>query len=70
MDVNHSCRSRAVRCWRHHVSRERHDAARDRAVNELGWHVLRLPDHDVFADLDAVVARIADTVRRLALATP
>src|SRR3954470_14161002 len=36
-----------------HEERARHDAARDRALGELGWHVLRIPDHHVFTDLDA-----------------
>jgi very-short-patch-repair endonuclease len=36
----------------------------------LGWKVLRLNDHDVVQDLDAVVVRIAEVARRLALATP
>ena len=43
-----------------HAERARHDAQRDRALEQLGWSVLRLPDHDVLQDLDAVVARIAE----------
>ncbi len=42
-----------------HVGRERHDAARDRALAALGWGVLRVAEHEVFSDLDEVVARIA-----------
>ena len=48
----------------YHEPRARHDAARDRALNKLGWHVLRVPDHHIFGDLDAVVARIAEAARR------
>jgi very-short-patch-repair endonuclease len=50
----------------YHEQRARHDSARDRALNELGWCVVRVPDHDVFRDLDAVVACITDTARRQA----
>jgi very-short-patch-repair endonuclease len=53
----------------YHEERARHDGARDRALEKLGWHVLRVPDHHVFADLEAVVVRIADTARRLAAAS-
>jgi very-short-patch-repair endonuclease len=49
-----------------HDGRERHDRARDRALSELGWHVLWVAEHHVFGDLDAVVARIAESARRLA----
>ena len=41
-----------------HEGRERHDAARDRALQGLGWHVLRIPEVEIFADLERVVARI------------
>ena len=50
----------------YHEQRARHDGARDRALNDLGWHVLRVPEHEVFGDLDGVVASITDTARRLA----
>ena len=50
----------------YHQERAHHDGARDRALNELGWHVLRVPEQQVFADLDAVVAGITDSARRLA----
>jgi very-short-patch-repair endonuclease len=50
----------------YHELRARHDAARDRALNELGWHVLRVGDNEVFGDLDEVTARIADAARGLA----
>ena len=49
-----------------HEQRERHDSARDRALGELGWEVLRVADHQVFGDLDSVVASITNTARRLA----
>ena len=42
----------------YHVGRQRRDAARDRDLGHLGWRVLRVPEKDVFSDLDAVVARI------------
>ena len=54
----------------YHEPRARHDGARDRALNELGWCVKRVLDHHVFGDLDAVVACIADTARRLAAGSP
>ena len=54
----------------YHAARERHDGARDRALSELGWKVLRVSDHLVFSDLDAVVDSITEAARRLALARP
>ena len=48
----------------YHEERARQDGARDRALNELGWQVLRVAEHHVFGDLDTVVVRIADTARR------
>ena len=47
----------------YHEPRARHDGARDRALNERGWCVLRVPDHHVFGDLDAVVALVAEAAR-------
>jgi very-short-patch-repair endonuclease len=41
-----------------HHGRERHDAARDRALNSLGWHVLRVSEHDVIKNLAGVLQRI------------
>lgn len=49
-----------------HDERERHDAARDHELREMGWHVVRVLEQQVFGDLDAVVASIAHTARRLA----
>jgi very-short-patch-repair endonuclease len=49
-----------------HEGRERHDGARDRALEQLGWHVLRVPGHEVSGDLDGVVAGITESARRLA----
>jgi very-short-patch-repair endonuclease len=49
-----------------HEGRARHDGARDRALEKLGWHVMRVSDDDVFADLDAVVALIAESAGRVA----
>jgi very-short-patch-repair endonuclease len=49
----------------YHAARERHDGARDRALSKLGWHVLRVPEHDVFGDLEDVVVLIVDTARHL-----
>lgn len=53
-----------------HEGRERHDRARDKALAALGWHVLRVPEQEVFGELDRVVARIAESARRLAAAEP
>ena len=39
----------------YHEARTRPDARRDRGLAQLGWDVLRIPDHLVFEDLDAVV---------------
>ena len=50
----------------YHQERAHHDRARDRALNELGWQVLRVPEHQVFGDLEAVVLRIVGTARQLA----
>ena len=41
-----------------HDGRAHHDAARDRALNALGWHVLRVTEHDVVTELHTVVQRI------------
>ena len=51
----------------YHAARERHDGARERALNSLGWKVLRVSDHDVFGDLKAVVDSITEAARHLAL---
>ncbi len=47
----------------YHVERGHHDARRDRVLGELGWSVLRLADHEVIQDLDAVVERVAEAAR-------
>ena len=47
-----------------HEQRARHDGARDRALSSLRWSVLRVEEHAVFADLDAVVDRIAGACAR------
>ena len=54
----------------YHEQRARHDSARDRALAKLGWLVVRLGEHEVFGELDAVVARVAGTARRLAAGRP
>lgn len=46
-----------------HEGRERHDAARDRGLQRLGWRVLRVQEQDVFEDIHAVVRRIARAAR-------
>jgi very-short-patch-repair endonuclease len=51
-----------------HQGRARHDGARDSALHSLGWHVLRVHEHQVFGDLDGVVAAITESARRLAAA--
>lgn len=51
----------------YHEDRARPDARRDRKLADLGWTVLRIPDHLVFDDLDAVVDAIvarASALRR------
>ncbi len=42
----------------YHEDRARPDAQRDRLLTDLGWTVLRIRDHLVFQDLDAVVRTI------------
>ncbi len=55
-----------------HEGRERHDDARDRALERLGWRVLRVQERDVVSDIDAVVNRIAEIARAASMgeATP
>ena len=51
----------------YHEDRARPDARRDRTLADLGWSVLRIPDHLVFDELDAVVGSIvakASALRR------
>jgi very-short-patch-repair endonuclease len=50
----------------YHEERARHDGARDRMLEQFGWHVVRVPEHHVFGDLHGVVACIAETARQLA----
>ena len=52
-----------------HAQRGRHDSARDGALGKLGWCVLRVPDHHVFGDLDAVVERITEAARSQCMRT-
>ena len=54
----------------YHQERARHDAARERALNKLGWHILRVGEHEVSGELEAVVARITESARRLAAGRP
>jgi very-short-patch-repair endonuclease len=49
-----------------HDGRARHDAARERALNALGWCVLRVTAQQVFGDLEVVVACITECARRFA----
>jgi very-short-patch-repair endonuclease len=49
----------------YHEDRARPDARRDRVLTERGWHVLRIPDHLVFEDLDAVVDSIVSQASAL-----
>jgi very-short-patch-repair endonuclease len=51
----------------YHAERARLDGARDRALEQLGWHVVRVMDQHVFGDLDSVVASITDCASRLAI---
>lgn len=48
-----------------HDDRVRLDAARERFLERLGWHVLRFRDEEVIGDLDGVVARIQEVARSL-----
>jgi very-short-patch-repair endonuclease len=41
-----------------HEGRARHDAARDRALNALGWRVIRVSEREVIEALDSAVARV------------
>jgi len=49
----------------YHEGRQRRDAARDRALNALGWRVLRFEEEEVFANPDGVIARITAFRTRL-----
>ena len=49
-----------------HEGRQRRDAARDRALASLGWRVLRVSEHEVFSELDAMVARIVQAAGQAA----
>ena len=42
----------------YHEDRAWQDARRDRVLGALGWRVIRVVAEDVFADLEAIVARI------------
>ena len=48
----------------YHAGRGRHDAQRNRELENLGWSLVHVPAHEVFADLDAVLALIAEAARR------
>ena len=50
----------------YHAERARHDGARESALNELGWCVVHVTEHQVFGDLEAVVALITECARCLA----
>jgi very-short-patch-repair endonuclease len=52
-----------------HERREHLDAARDRALRALGWHVLRVAEDDVVSDLHVVVPRILLAAAALARVT-
>jgi very-short-patch-repair endonuclease len=47
-----------------HDGRERLDACRDRFLATVGWRVLRIEEHLVFTDLDAIIATITRALRR------
>ena len=49
----------------YHEDRARPDAQRDRVLADLGWKVLRIQDHLVFHDLEAVVDAIVTTAAAL-----
>jgi hypothetical protein len=54
----------------YHEERPQHDGARDRALNELGWCVVRVTEQHVFGDLEKVVALITECARCLATWAP
>ena len=54
----------------YHAARARLDGARERALNELGWCVVRVTEHQVFGDLEAVVALVTECARCLATWVP
>jgi very-short-patch-repair endonuclease len=49
----------------YHTRRAAGDARRDRAFERAGYAVLRLDAQLVMLDLDAAVARVADTIEKL-----
>jgi very-short-patch-repair endonuclease len=48
----------------YHEKRARPDARRDRALERLGWRVLRFSEHCVLNDVELVVARIVRAASR------
>jgi very-short-patch-repair endonuclease len=51
-----------------HAERGRHDARKDRSLQELGWSVLRVSNRQVIQQLDLVVLRIAEAARHALVA--
>lgn len=51
---------------RSHIGREQADAVRQRALEALGYTVLRITNDEVLADLDGVVERIRAVLAQLA----
>ena len=49
----------------YHEERARPDAARDRALAELGWRVLRVTSEDVVGDLDGVLVRVVEAAQQV-----
>ena len=47
----------------YHRERERADARRDRALEGLGWRVLRVPAELVERQIEVAVARVAEALR-------
>ena len=54
----------------YHGERARQDGARERGLNEFGWCVVHVAEHEVFGDLEAVVALITQCARSLATWAP
>ena len=48
----------------YHQRRGPQDAAREPALAELGWRVIRFRDDEVLTDIDSVVARIVQVASR------
>jgi len=53
-----------------HAGRERHDAARDRALHGMGFRVLRFANSDVMGNFESVLGAIGEAIRQAPLPGP